>query len=203
MSRKPNENSDNDSEEYSDYTDSDDVYDQLLDKIIKKYDKSFHEFRSITMNLNDKKQFIDDPCRIVKCSQYYQSLLLKYLSPYASYDCFLEYSRPERWHDRISRIHIHGIIRFNNAKSMMAFYVESVHKLMKECEGEIDRVRDVDIWLEYITEDNRLVRDYCESYKCNWYFSNHDKRPQLYNTWFPSLEKIERDNNILDKLKSK
>lgn len=196
--------SDNDSETDSDassYTSIDNDFSNWQ----YKYKKGENELiRTLTMNFNDKKQFIDNCLRVNMVSQYYQSYLLKYLKPYANYDCYLEYSRPENWigGDKISRIHIHGIIQFHTNESMMAFYVESAHKLFKEATSEIDTCADVDKWIKYITKENYLVKHYCELNNCNWYFNNYDKITKIYTSLFPSKEEKDNCNNIIQKLKN-
>lgn len=213
--------------EYSSNTDSESDYEDSYDSeddecFIPKITKDNGEFydyenlelekankellRTITLNLSDKYQFIDDPCRIVKVSQYYQSLLLKYVMPYAKYDVFLEYSIPENWGEfhgknKISRLHIHGILLFKSIKDKMAFYIESAHNLYRDGVGEMDAVNNISKWLTYITKENKLVKEYCQYYSTNWYFNQNDKYPQLYGTWFPTVISLKKANHILDQLK--
>lgn len=147
---------------------------------------------TFTVNPDDKHQYVRRPCRIAMVTADVRELLYTTLGSDYEYELYTEVSKPEQSQEgKITRIHYHGIIRLTPFQCA-EFYVDKMPYLNMWCRIEVDTIKDINKWEEYICKDRHEMEPYCNYYKVPYMLSNK----MLYKPRKTSGAKSEAKNNI-------
>lgn len=118
---------------------------------------------ALTMSLDDKHQFIGDPLRISKVTNYYSTLLSNlHKNLGIEYYAYYELSEPRNNMTtyntviRAPRWHIHGILKLKDEETVVNFLSSGYAALSMNAVLEIDSIKDVDIWIDYIQKQQKF-----------------------------------------------
>lgn len=82
---------------------------------------------------------------------------VKLLSPIkAQYQLYQEVSRT-------GRLHWHGYLLFTEYEQITSFYVHDVHRLEMRSKIEVDTIKDLNKWEEYIQKQRRIMSGYLDN----------------------------------------
>lgn len=134
------------------------TYQPSANKVYQKHDahsclKPEHLIKnttySISLSPSDKQQYYESTDRVKRFQQQLYGRLLIHLSPYASYDLYVEISEG-------GRLHCHGTIVI---KDVLNFYVYAIPFMRDEMTYEIDTIKDATVWLTYCTKQSHLFEN--------------------------------------------
>lgn len=101
---------------------------------------------SISLSPSDRQQYYESKDRVCKFKTQWYGRFLIHLSPYASYDLYMEVSKE-------GRLHFHGTIQI---KDILNFYLISIPFMRDNMTYEIDTIKDLAEWLKYCTKQAHL-----------------------------------------------
>lgn len=118
---------------------------------------------SITINPHDNYQFLKEQSgkdRLMKFINYMNEVLMPLTKMRIEYYFCIELSEPFKIRHRSSgsRLHLHGIIRFNSSYSVFQFLSHFSSKLAEVGDTDIDTIGDLDEWDLYIHKQNHIFK---------------------------------------------
>lgn len=115
----------------------------------------------ISINACNKYQYANDPLRSTKAIQFYKSCIKSQLSDICQYYFTFEISEPKYGVDGkpITRIHLHGVIKFNDIESILKFHETRFNNLISTCSVQMNMYRK-DYWPWYIHKQSHMMKSY-------------------------------------------
>lgn len=113
---------------------------------------------AVTLNPCDVHQYILKPDRKTKIKTLYREILE---TCNCRYHFKMEFSEPfgMRLKDYYGpRLHMHGLIRFDNKEQLHDFLFKTFHLLCKYGTLDIDICNDPSVWMEYINKQ-KIIKD--------------------------------------------
>ena len=115
---------------------------------------------AITINPDDKHQFVDEPDRLEKITKYWTKLLQKYS---LEYNLYAEISTPKN-SKSFPRYHFHGIISFRTRGHLRRWYNNTYRELSKISYFDIDTIDDILHWQTYCSKNEAIMKTIVDKY---------------------------------------
>lgn len=108
---------------------------------------------SITINPDDKHQYIDEPDRCQKLHSYWSKQLARHSW---EYNLYAEFSNPLN-SKSFPRYHFHGIISFKTKGQLRRWYTTTARALSKISYYDIDTIGDIKHWQSYCKKNQSIM----------------------------------------------
>lgn len=120
------------------------------------YDKGVY---ALTINPDDKHQFVGKPDRLSKFRNMMYESLLCYSQYGIQYTMWIEISEPD---SNVScslgpRLHLHGILKFCSKKAVRHFLLTEFYKLTRYSVIKLKPIDNIDQWLKYCTKQQHIM----------------------------------------------
>lgn len=120
-------------------------------------------FYAVTISPDDAHQYVGKEDRMKLFRQYWYEMFLCYKYKYnIDYHFELELSEPRNIKTPSyngPRLHLHGIICFNKNSSIKGFLLEQYYKITKSALLDIDTLDNIDVWYNYCTKQNHIMKE--------------------------------------------
>lgn len=117
------------------------------------------QFYTFTLAPHDKYQFFGKDKRFSMFINHYNEFFLKY--PTYKIDICLNIELSEKkdiqYGSSGSRLHLHGIIKFNSNKAIKKFLLHLTHELSLQGRTEIDTIKDKFYWYDYCQKQQEII----------------------------------------------
>lgn len=121
------------------------------------YGKGYY---SVTINPDDKHQYLAHSDRLQKFRNYANELLLPLAPLGIEYKFNIELSEPRDCQCTSigPRLHLHGVLHFCSKKSVRQFLLNEFYRITRSSYMELDTIDDPGIWIKYC-EKQQLIMD--------------------------------------------
>lgn len=137
---------------------------------------------SITVNPDDKFQYLGKSDRMQSFRNLIAGIFVKYPQQKTDYYLMVELSEPREVNPPGvgPRLHIHGMIRFNSNKAVKQFLLTDFYQLTRLGHVDIDVVNDFEYWDDYIHKQFVILQEFP--------ISNYDSRKLMIETFKATCE---------------